>query len=486
MVFSSTLFLFLFLPSVLLGYLLAGRKLRNSLLLFASLVFYAWGENIFILLMLISIGMNYFFGLLVDFFQCRGYRGRIFLIVAICFNLGLLGFFKYANFFVANVNIIFVNLGFPPLDFDTVHLPIGISFFTFQALSYVIDIYRKEAVVQKNPVNIALYISLFPQLIAGPIVRYHDVATQIEKRKERFEDFYYGIQRFIVGLSKKVLLANVLGRTVDHIFSLPPEAIPLTLAWLGAVSYTLQIYYDFSGYSDMAIGLGRMFGFHFLENFNYPYISRSIREFWQRWHISLSTWFRDYVYIPLGGNRYGSVKTYRNLLLIFLLCGFWHGANWTFLFWGIYHGCFLIVERLYWGKKILNWLPSIIQHLYVFLVVIVGWVFFRAETIDYAFGYLFAMIDWTTPPLFNSQIFININNEFYFVLVLSLILMVPLASVIKQKKKQKYLLIRAIETFPLIKNSFCCVKCLGLVFLFLYSVANILRGAYNPFLYFRF
>ncbi|MBE0586337.1 MAG: MBOAT family protein, partial [Desulfofustis sp.] len=331
MVFSSTIFLFVFLPLVLLSYMVAGRKFRNVILLAASLLFYAWGENVFVLLMLISIALNYCFGLLIDHSQQRGWSGKIPLILALLTNLGLLGFFKYANFLIDNLNTILINLDFEPVEMQAVHLPIGISFFTFQALSYVIDLYRGQASVQKSPINVALYISLFPQLIAGPIVRYHDVAEQIVHRTTRFDDFTYGIRRFIIGLGKKVLVANVLGRTADYMFSLPADSIPAGLAWLGAVSYTLQIYYDFSGYSDMAIGLGRMFGFRFLENFNYPYAAQSIREFWRRWHISLSSWFRDYLYISLGGNRHGATRTYVNLMIVFFLCGLWHGASWTFV-----------------------------------------------------------------------------------------------------------------------------------------------------------
>ena len=406
------------------------------------------------------------------------------LVLAIVANLGLLGFFKYANFVIVNLNTILVKLEISPVIIEQIHLPIGISFFTFQALSYVIDLYRKESTVQKNPINIALYVSLFPQLIAGPIVRYNDIASQLVERRTRFEDVSCGVQRFIIGLGKKVLLANVLGRTADYIFSLPPERIPATLAWLGAISYTLQIYYDFSGYSDMAIGLGRMFGFRFLENFNYPYISKSIREFWRRWHISLSSWFRDYLYIPLGGSRKGVARTYANLIIVFFLCGLWHGASWTFVIWGLYHGCFLVFERVGPGKRIINMMPSFLCHLYVVLVVIIGWVFFRAETFGYALGYLKAMVNFSTPSLFNSQIFININNEFYVVFVISLICSAPLFTLLKrlpaawsgQTSHAAYLVRFALST-----TTICFLG-----FVFLYSVSSLMGGAYNPFLYFRF
>ena len=371
-----------------------------------------------------------------------------------------------------------------PLEMEEIHLPIGISFFTFQALSYVIDIYRRESPVQKNIINIALYISLFPQLIAGPIVRYHDIAGQIARRRTQFDDFYYGCHRFIIGLGKKVLLANVLGRAADYIFSLPTETIPAGLAWIGAIAYTLQIYYDFSGYSDMAIGLGRMFGFHFLENFNYPYTSKSIREFWRRWHISLSSWFRDYLYKPLGGSRKGAARTYLNLLIVFFLCGLWHGASWTFVVWGLYHGCFLVGERLKPFKWLLNIIPGPLRHLYVLLVVVIGWVFFKAETFDYALGYLSAMVNFTTPSLYNSQLFLVINNEFYAVLIIGVLCSAPI-----YKKIEGLLLFCDARQAPraaLLNSliSICSVFFVG--FVFLYSIASLMGGAYNPFLYFRF
>jgi alginate O-acetyltransferase complex protein AlgI len=341
-------------------------------------------------------------------------------------------------------------------------------------------------VVQKNPLDIALYISLFPQLIAGPIVRYHDVARQLASRVTRLEDFYYGTERFIIGLAKKVLIANVLGRTADYIFSLPPEQVPATLAWLGALSYTLQIYYDFSGYSDMAIGLGRMFGFRFLENFNYPYIATSIRGFWRRWHISLSSWFRDYLYIPLGGSRKGAGRTHLNLLLVFFLCGLWHGASWTFVVWGLYHGLFLVIERCAPVKKLLDWLPSLLKHGYVLLVVIIGWVFFRAESLDQALAYLQAMASPGREPFYNSQIFLHINLEFWLVFWLAIICSAPVyhwlisgATTVAQR-------IAAKGSARAVDCGFTIVSVGFFSFIFLYSVASLLGGGYNPFLYFRF
>lgn len=484
MIFSSTIFLFLFLPLVLLAYLALGRKLRNIILLVASLAFYAWGENIFVLPLLVSILLNYGFGILIDYSQRHGGSGKVPLALAVIANLGMLGFFKYANFIITNLNTILIKVQITPLEVDKIHLPIGISFFTFQALSYVIDLYRRESSVQKNLINIALYISLFPQLIAGPIIRYHDIASQIEQRRTQLDDFSYGVKRFIIGLGKKVLLANVLGKTADYMFSLPPDSIPAGLAWLGVVSYTLQIYYDFSGYSDMAIGLGRMFGFRYMENFNFPYISRSIREFWHRWHISLSTWLRDYLYIPLGGSKYSIGRTYLNLLIVFSLCGLWHGASWTFVTWGFYHGGFLILERLPPGRYFLKIIPTPIKHLYVLLVVTVGWVFFRAETFSYALGYLRSMITFSTPAMYNSQLFLSINNEFYVALFIAVICSTPVCNVLGKHLESVEGHMSTTGMLLRFTRSFGTVCFLG--FVLLYSIASLMGGSYSPFLYSRF
>ncbi len=364
MVFSSITFLFFFLPVFLMGYLGVGKKGRNLFLLLASLFFYLWGEQLFVLVMLASIVMNYFFGLLLDRVGIQGSRaGKFLLAAALVANLGMLVFFKYANFAVDNLNLLLSWLNMPLMHLHKVHLPIGISFFTFQAMSYLIDLYRQEYKAQKNPLYLGLYISLFPQLIAGPIVRYSDIAEHIKKRTVSLHDFACGAERFVFGLGKKILIANPMGLMADHIFAMQAELLSTGTAWLGITCYTLQIYFDFSGYSDMAIGLGRMFGFHFLENFNYPYISRSIREFWRRWHISLSTWFRDYLYIPLGGNRHGNNRTSLNLLIVFLLCGLWHGASWNFILWGLMYGFFLVAERGIWGRIVTGMHP-IGQHCY--------------------------------------------------------------------------------------------------------------------------
>ena len=481
MVFSSTIFLFFFLPLTLLAYFVVGPRGRNAILLAASLLFYAWGETVYLLVMLFSIAANYLFGLLIDQARQRGRRGGLAFVCAVATNLGLLGFFKYANFLVDNLNPVLPVLGLAPMDIGRVHLPIGISFFTFQALSYIIDLYRNETTVQRSLLNFALYKALFPQLIAGPIVRYRDVAREIERRTVSLHDFASGVQRFIIGLGKKVLIANVMGRAADTIFATPAETLPATLAWIGAIAFMLQIYFDFSGYSDMAIGLGRMFGFHFLENFNYPYIARSIREFWRRWHISLSTWFRDYLYIPLGGNRHGPVRTGANLLLVFLLCGLWHGASWTFLIWGVYHGIFLVLERVPAVRRLLDRLPAPVQHAYVLLVVLVGWVFFRADTFAHALAYLQAMVDFSRPPLFNSQLFLALNNEFSLTLAAAVIGSTPVFMLL-----QRWRTGRPIVPAPAMRWLAATAQVGSLGFVLVYSIAAVLGGAHNPFLYFRF
>ncbi len=410
MLFSAPIFLFAFLPLVLAVYFLAPRIARNTWLLVASLVFYAWGEPIVALVMLVSIAMNYAFGLWVDRAHRRGSAKGV-VAAAVAANIGLLVVFKYSDWLWHGIGWRLMRWGLLEarpaslgshvgadswlrtafLEQDgSIRLPIGISFFTFQAMSYVIDVYRRDAPVQKRFQDIALYIALFPQLIAGPIVRYRDVAAQIVHRVITLERFASGVRRFVIGLAKKVLIANVCAAAADKVFALPPEQLTPALAWLGIVTYSLQIYFDFSGYSDMAIGLGRLFGFEFLENFRHPYVARSITEFWRRWHISLSTWFRDYLYVPLGGNRRGPARTYVNLLVVFFLCGLWHGASMTFVVWGLFHGSFLVVERLGLGA----WLarrPRWLQHVYTLLVVVIGWVFFRAETFVQAKHFLAAM-----------------------------------------------------------------------------------------------
>src|SRR5436190_19409446 len=392
MLFTSPVFLFLFLPLVLGTYSLLGRRARNGFLLAASLLFYAWGEGIFVLVMCGSIVANYLFGRALD---ASGQRTGL-LAVAVATNLALLGCFKYANFLVDNLNAASAVLHAAPLHLEPIHLPIGISFFTFHALSYLIDVSRRRVRAQRSPIDFGLYITLFPQLIAGPIVRYHDIAAQLAGRTVRRERFAAGVRRFVLGLGKKTLIADTLALPADAIFALPPASLTASLAWAGALLYTLQIYCDFSAYSDMAIGLARMLGFEFLENFDYPYVSRSVTEFWRRWHISLSRWFRDYLYIALRGDRRGPRRTYVNLVIVFFLCGLWHGASWTFVVWGLFHGLFLVLERLRGRAPAAARARAPIgvaalQHLYTLLVVMVGWVFFRADTLPGAVAFLEAM-----------------------------------------------------------------------------------------------
>lgn len=390
MVFSSPIFVFLFLPLTGLLYFCAPRPARNAILLAASLIFYAWGEQLFVFVMLASILLNWIFGLILE-----KYRGpaaaRLVIAGAVAVNIGLLGFYKYSGFMVAQFNSLTAMGGWPAVNFDAPHLPLGISFFTFHALSYVIDVYRRDAQAQKNPVDFALYISFFPQLIAGPIIRYHDICDQLRGRRERFDLAVSGVERALAGFGKKMILANPLGEIADRAFGLPGDQLGTGVAWLGIAAYSLQIYLDFSGYSDMAIGLARVFGFDFLENFNYPYRARSIQEFWRRWHISLSNWFRDYLYIPLGGNRVAEWRIWLNLVIVFLVCGFWHGAAWTFVLWGALHGLFLVLERAGLGA-VLARLPGFIGWLYAMAVVVLAWVFFRAGDLGAACAYLAAML----------------------------------------------------------------------------------------------
>ena len=483
MVFSSIIFLYAFLPITLLLYFSVPQKYRNHVLLMASLLFYAWGELGYVLLMVLSIIVNWLAGLGIQAKRNAGKNTMPVLTVAIILNLAPLAFFKYGNFLVDNANTGLALLNLPAFELSPLHLPIGISFFTFQAISYLIDVYRGEATVQKKPINLALYISLFPQLIAGPIIRYKDVEREINGRVIRIEDVKSGVLRFISGLGKKILIANSMGAVADQIFSLPMDSVSSGLAWIGIIAYSLQIYFDFSGYSDMAIGLGRIFGFHFLENFNYPYISKSIQEFWRRWHISLSSWFRDYLYIPLGGNRSGNWRTYFNLLLVFFLCGLWHGASWTFVIWGLYHGLFLVVERLGLGK-ILKLLPGPLQHAYALLVVMIGWVFFRAETLDQALAYITRLFEFKSIPYLDAKLFEAMNNQFYLMLAIGLLLCAPFVRDQLKKIDGPHSMIISTSPLSLITKGLCVS--IWSISILLISTAQILTSGYNPFLYFRF
>jgi len=462
MLFSSTIFLFLFLPIVLLVYHLLPRTFRNGWLLVASLFFYAWGEPRFVLLMLTSILINYLFALAVHAYRTRiGVKWIMFSMIVV--NLGLLGWFKYSGFFVTSINETFQTTLFVP----EVVLPIGISFFTFQAMSYVIDVYRQAGQIQKNPLNLALYIALFPQLIAGPIVRYETVADEINHRRETLPEFAQGVRRFIIGLSKKLILANGCGQVADTIFNM--KDLSMGLAWIGIIAYALQIYFDFSGYSDMAIGLGLMFGFHFLENFNYPYISKSVSEFWRRWHISLGSWFRDYVYIPLGGNRVSPWKQYRNLGIVWMLTGLWHGASWTFVAWGVYYGIWIMLEKAFLGKILAR--VTVLATIWTLVLVLVGWVFFRAETFPEAVTYIQAM--FVPDVLWDDRASYQLVQN-GVILALSCLAATPIP-----KRIGEWVVRSSGQIGQTLQYGY------AMVLLFL-ATSALVASTFNPFIYFRF
>lgn len=471
MVFSSISFLFVFLPLLLAVYFLLPARLRegrNLVLLLFSLFFYGYGGPRFLLLMLLSIAVNYAGGLLAAPDQRRR---RLWTGLVTAVNLGLLGWFKYAGFLGANLNRIWTGLPVPE-----VALPIGISFFTFQGLSYVLDVYRGEAAAERNPLRVALYISLFPQLVAGPIVRYTTVADEIRNRRETLDAFTDGAVRFLFGLGKKMLLANQLGLLADQVYATRPEFLTTALAWLGAAAYTGQIYFDFSGYSDMAIGLGRMFGFHFLENFNYPYLSKSVTEFWRRWHISLSTWFRDYLYIPLGGNRCAHWKHIRNILVVWALTGLWHGAAWNFLCWGLYFGLLLLGEKYGWGR-ILERAPAALRHLYAMVLIVVSWVLFRAETLDYAVRFLQAMAGFAQGGLTDGRTTYYLL-EFRWELLLAIPAAMPVKSWLQNWLESKSG--AAAQALLAWGPKLIALGMFGLSFL------RLVSSSFNPFIYFRF
>lgn len=466
MLFSSMTFIFIFLPIVCGLYFLVRKNITmaNLLLLLASIIFYAWGEPNYVFIMLGTILINYVGAICINKYPKHK---KIALLTTILANLGILFYFKYFNFVMENINRV-IGINFSFLE---VIMPIGISFYTFQALSYVIDVYYKKVNVQKNIYKLALYITLFPQLVAGPIIKYHDVANQIDKRKITFNQFSYGIKRFIIGLAKKVLIANTMGAIADAIFAQPVYDFSTGVAWLGALAYTFQIFYDFSGYSDMAIGLGHMFGFKFLENFNYPYISKSITEFWRRWHISLSTWFKEYLYIPLGGNRISKYRTYLNLFIVFLATGIWHGAEWTFVIWGLWHGAFIIFERITnLHKRIGGITSSILRHCYTILAFVIGWVIFRSDNITYAIDYIknmFGLIPYK--EIYSLPYYIDTTQIIIF--ITAIMLSMPIFSNFLNDDKDTK------------ATSF---QNLWLLILFGLSWVSISAGTYNPFIYFRF
>ena len=470
-------FLFVFLPLVIALYYLCRRELRNYILLAASVIFYAWGEPKYFLVMMLVVAVNYFCALLMDRF--RSWR-KLFITLAILTNFGVLGYFKYTNFLIENLNLLFHNA----IDPIQVVMPIGISFYIFQSVSYLIDVYRGETPAQRDFYKLFLYIALFPQLIAGPIVKYHDVADQIDHREFQFEHFAYGIKRFIIGLAKKMLIANVMGAVADRIFEANGFHYPCWMTWVGALAYTFQIYYDFSGYSDMAIGLGAIFGFRFLENFNYPYISRTITEFWRRWHISLSTWFKEYLYIPLGGNRVSKGRNLFNLFVVFVATGVWHGASWNFVVWGLWHGFFIILEKLSsLPKKELKVPAKILCHIYTLLVVVIGWVMFRADTLSDAWIYLKRMFAINT----ESQVLVHwmmyLTYEEISVFAIAFICSFPLfrnlISAPAEGESDSQFADRQ-KIYQVIPAN------LWLMVLFVLAVMRIATSTYNPFIYFRF
>jgi alginate O-acetyltransferase complex protein AlgI len=477
MVFSSPVFLFLFLPVVLTGYLiLRGLRVRNLWLLVFSLLFYAWGEPVFVFLALISTLMNCALGLWVDHEQ-QPHKRKMAVALAITLNIGLLAFFKYANFVVDNLNVLLSAGHLGAVRMPRVLLPIGISFFTFHALSYVIDVYRRKWPAAHNPADVALYIFFFPQLIAGPILRWSAIAPQLAQRRLTSVGFAEGVRRFVGGLAKKMLVANVVALPVRDIFALPASELSAPVAWLGVLCYTLQIYFDFSGYSDMAVGLGKMFGFEFLENFNFPYIAQSVRDFWRRWHISLSTWFRDYLYIPLGGNRCAEWRQYVNLTIVFFLCGLWHGASWPFVIWGLYHGLFLVLERTRFGQLV-DALPRPLRHAYVLLVVMCGWVLFRADTFAQAMVIFRAMAGLGTATAAQPAAR-YLTRLLCWAIGAGIVFSVPLRPWLRQQCAK-------LGVNAPIRAAGLTVEAVLLIALLLLSAVWLAGNTYNPFIYYRF
>lgn len=470
MLFSSITFLFIFLPLTLLLYYLVPFRMKNYVMLAASLIFYAWGEPVYIILMILSIILNYFCG--QDIYEKRDNARamKMSLMFGVVMNLLILGFFKYYGLLMDTINAIL------PIDipYRVLALPIGISFYTFQAMSYLIDVYRKEVKPQENVLYFALYISMFPQLIAGPIVRYIDIEEQLKERSINSTKFGEGAMYFIRGLAKKVVLANTFGSVYEQVAAMQMGSFSTLTAWVGAIAYAFQIYFDFGGYSDMVIGLGKMFGFEFLPNFNYPYIAKSITDFWRRWHISLSTWFREYVYIPLGGNRCTPSRHILNLLIVWMLTGLWHGAQWNFMFWGLYYGVILILEKYLWGSKIEK-LPAAVQHIYAFVLVLFGWVFFFSPTLGYAGQYLKVMFGIGAKGIFDKQGFFMIFTN-WLLIVIAILASAP----------RGYKLLKKITGCWQSEEVRAIVTCAVYIAMFLLCIAFLVTETYNPFLYFRF
>ena len=462
MVFTSINFLYYFLPTVLILYFIVPKKYKNLLLLISSLLFYFYGEPKYIILMIIEIVLAYFEARLIE-----KYKSKEIFIFSIFIHVLLLCIFKYTNFLITNINGIFIT----NISLLNIVLPIGISFYTFQIISYLVDVYKGKLKAQKNFISLATYVSLFPQLIAGPIVRYETINKELDNRKQTFNDFSSGISRFIIGLSKKVLIANILGE-LCNIFILSSEKTIL-FYWIYGISYSLQIYFDFSAYSDMAIGLGRMFGFHFMENFDYPYISKSITEFWRRWHISLSSWFKDYVYIPLGGSREGTFKLIRNILIVWLLTGLWHGSEWTFILWGTFIGILLVIEKLLLNKYIEK-LPSIVRRIYTLFIIMISFIIFSGSNINESFNNIIGLFNFSNP--FINKFTIHYLKDYGLVLIIAIFLSTPILknTIIKLKENKK------------INNIINILEIIVLLILLVIVTSYLIDSSYNPFLYFRF
>lgn len=475
MKFDSSIFLFLALPFLIIFYFIVGKKLRNIYLFIINLLLYSFGEPIFILLLLITITTNYGLALLIKkFSESRPKLSKAIMIIAICLNLGSLIFFKYFMFLNELVNNMLGWVGIASTKVLTIALPLGISFYTFQAISYIVDTYKNEITPTKNFIKFGLYFSFFAQITAGPIVRYKDIENQLDNRILTMDGFSYGLKRFLIGLGQKIVFANYFAKVANEIFNSPASTLGGLSAWVGILFYTLQIYFDFAGYSSMAIGIAKMFGFDFKENFNHPYMADSIKDFWRRWHISLSTWFRDYVYFPLGGNRKGKFRMYLGLFLVFTLSGVWHGASLTFIVWGIYHAIFNIIEKLPTINKLLTKTPKPIKHIYTMLIVIIGWVFFRSPTLSYAFEYL------------GSMLFIHglssgmpmISPALIIIVILGTIGTTSILTIIKEK-------IEKTRKKQLIYTMHIC-SWLTLIIVFVVCIPIILTGAATPFIYAQF
>jgi len=476
MIFSSLEFLFLFLPIVLL-LVAVWRNItyQNTILFIASILFYAWGGVSYTLIIVASIIINYFAGIFIGKYT----KKKLWLTIAVILNLGLLAFFKYFNFLVDNYNLLTSIFNIPAVTVIKVILPIGISFYTFQGLSYLIDVYRKTVEPQRNFIKLGTYIALFPALIAGPIIRYNEIQEQLTRRKFNITNFYDGIKRFMIGLARKVIIANQIAAMVDEIFSRSSGEIPAITAWIGIIGYTLQIYHDFAGYSDMAIGLGKMLGFHFPENFNFPYLAKSIGEFWQRWHITLSSWFKNYLYFPLGGSRCSPKRVYLNLFIVFFCTGLWHGASWNFVIWGLIHGTFLVFERM--GlKRLLAKSLGFIQHFYALFIISISRVFFRTEDLATAINYLKTLFGGATPTISNIYFYRYFSLDFIIIFIIAILASTNFFEIINNKidkLAQKHIFILHLKYVFI---------ALGIIFLLFIIINQLVIGSYNPFIYYRF